>query len=448
MSTSAVLPYSDQSWKQEVNRRLAAHKSRRGHGAAQPAAPAPSYAAAGGLGAQVAARVAARFAQAPSYSQLQACEARSEVSQQAIPIIVVHSSAARVCAEPAEVVPETSSLFAAEPEEAAPAFFAGLAPAPLVAQHWEPEAQLTTVLPHPAPEHEAHWVAPHALPVSLEAWENEFSHFSQEPDLRFRPIEPDSSASVEDSWPRPALVDDDRDLRALDAAQPEPPAYANLITFPREHASSRRARSRRFEADSSSESLVRQLSIFEVEPAPSASLSEPESQPHAAVWTEPAWSGISLEHQTQEEPEQEESSLPQPEIHLAPFGHRLMATLVDGALISLAVLGVALLAAAVSHALPSARVMELSALAGFILIGFSYQSFFLLLAGVTPGMRYASVSLCTFDGQIPSRDQLRSRLGALLLSVAPLGLGAAWAIFDEDRLCWHDRLSRTYLRMS
>jgi hypothetical protein len=63
-------------------------------------------------------------------------------------------------------------------------------------------------------------------------------------------------------------------------------------------------------------------------------------------------------------------------------------------------------------------------------------------------MRYASVSLCTFDGQIPSRDQLRSRLGALLLSVAPLGLGAAWAIFDEDRLCWHDRLSRTYLRMS
>jgi len=25
-------------------------------------------------------------------------------------------------------------------------------------------------------------------------------------------------------------------------------------------------------------------------------------------------------------------------------------------------------------------------------------------------------------------------------------LGVAWALFDEDHLCWHDRLSRTYLR--
>jgi hypothetical protein len=37
-------------------------------------------------------------------------------------------------------------------------------------------------------------------------------------------------------------------------------------------------------------------------------------------------------------------------------------------------------------------------------------------------------------------------LGALLLSVLPLGLGVAWALFDDDHLCWHDRLSKTYLR--
>ena len=34
----------------------------------------------------------------------------------------------------------------------------------------------------------------------------------------------------------------------------------------------------------------------------------------------------------------------------------------------------------------------------------------------------------------------------MLLSVLPAGLGLAWALFDENHLCWHDRLSQTYLR--
>jgi len=33
------------------------------------------------------------------------------------------------------------------------------------------------------------------------------------------------------------------------------------------------------------------------------------------------------------------------------------------------------------------------------------------------------------------------------LSILPLGLGLAWALFDEDRLTWHDRLSGTYPRL-
>ena len=32
-------------------------------------------------------------------------------------------------------------------------------------------------------------------------------------------------------------------------------------------------------------------------------------------------------------------------------------------------------------------------------------------------------------------------LTALLLSVLPLGLGLAWALFDVAHLSWHDRLS-------
>ena len=61
-------------------------------------------------------------------------------------------------------------------------------------------------------------------------------------------------------------------------------------------------------------------------------------------------------------------------------------------------------------------------------------------------MKYARISLCTFDDETPTRAQMRNRLGALLLSALPVGLGLAWAIFDEDHLSWHDRLSRTYQR--
>jgi hypothetical protein len=61
-------------------------------------------------------------------------------------------------------------------------------------------------------------------------------------------------------------------------------------------------------------------------------------------------------------------------------------------------------------------------------------------------MKYARISLCTFDDQGPTKAHLRRRLAAMLLSVLPLGLGMAWAIFDDSHLSWHDRLSRTYLR--
>jgi hypothetical protein len=71
---------------------------------------------------------------------------------------------------------------------------------------------------------------------------------------------------------------------------------------------------------------------------------------------------------------------------------------------------------------------------------------FYTLATATPGMKYARISLCTFRDESPSRAQRCGRLGALLLSLLPVGLGVVWALFDEEHLSWHDRLSRTYLR--
>jgi uncharacterized RDD family membrane protein YckC len=61
-------------------------------------------------------------------------------------------------------------------------------------------------------------------------------------------------------------------------------------------------------------------------------------------------------------------------------------------------------------------------------------------------MRYAKIGLCTFDDENPTRKAMRRRLAAVLLSVIPFGLGILWAFFDDDRLGWHDRISRTYQR--
>jgi uncharacterized RDD family membrane protein YckC len=75
-----------------------------------------------------------------------------------------------------------------------------------------------------------------------------------------------------------------------------------------------------------------------------------------------------------------------------------------------------------------------------------YQALFFTFSEATPGMRCARIALCTFDDENPTRPAMRIRILAVLLSACPLGLGLLWATLDEDRLTWHDRMSRMYQR--
>jgi uncharacterized RDD family membrane protein YckC len=75
----------------------------------------------------------------------------------------------------------------------------------------------------------------------------------------------------------------------------------------------------------------------------------------------------------------------------------------------------------------------------------AYQYLLLVYAGTTPGLRLARLELQRFDGDPVPRGLRRWRMLASLLSAVSLGLGYAWSLLDEDELCWHDRITRTYM---
>ncbi|MGA9070005.1 MAG: RDD family protein [Terracidiphilus sp.] len=432
MSTSVLYPNAAAEWKQEASQRLAAHRRRRSMLAAQPAEPALHWEHSSGRGSMVAARVAARYAHAPSFNQLPA--AKAPVAPHAAQPVA--APAPRIAPKPLAAQPAPKP--AETPRPSAPV----LQTAPSFVRSYVPEFQppvLAAPLPEPVAPVQAS--APLAPPESLDAWESEYAPIAWHPDPRLSPVLSDVVRS-----PRPAMMDEFSLAQPPVVVEPDLPIHANLIEFPREVVAARKMRPRRAERQMQDE-LDRQLSIFEVDPgaypAPATVAEEPLP---AEALPKPEWSGIKLQPQAQPVAKLQEPSVAEADVHLAPVGHRLMAVLVDGALVTAVFVVLSMVGAAGARTLPGPKVVALGTVSILILLGLIYQALFLLLAEATPGMRYAGISLCTFDGQIPTPADLRSRLGGMLFSVVPAGLGLAWALLDEDRLCWHDRLSRTYLR--
>jgi uncharacterized RDD family membrane protein YckC len=80
-----------------------------------------------------------------------------------------------------------------------------------------------------------------------------------------------------------------------------------------------------------------------------------------------------------------------------------------------------------------------------VLLWAIYQYILTVYGGTTAGMRVAGVCLRSFKGTHPSWRHRRSRVIGLYFSTASLLMGLLWALVDVDMLCWHDRISRTYL---
>jgi uncharacterized RDD family membrane protein YckC len=157
----------------------------------------------------------------------------------------------------------------------------------------------------------------------------------------------------------------------------------------------------------------------------------------------PALGGITIEPVEAVEVEK----LPGIDIPLqsAPLGLRFLAAIVDGIIIATASGLFGFIFWKVTAVRPPQ--LQLLALAGGVLCLFwaAYNYLLVVYSGSTPGLRVAGLRLTKFDGSSTSRALRRWRVLASFLSAVSLGMGFAWVFLDEDALCWHDRITHTYL---
>lgn len=419
MSTRSSQLVSEPSWKEEVNRRIAAHQSRKGLSVVPEGSGHEEHSGVSDRAAKAAARVAARFSSAPSYADMQAAEARAALreAEVATRAALEAQAAAQAALAQFERIAEDRAEYEEERYE-----------------HLDHESATTLAAPH---ETAAEFYVPE--PAALEDTSTH-QKIADRPEIDL-PVRND---------PAPEAAPNRHEV-AMPQTFEAQPIHANLIHFPKELVATRRLRPRLSAACAPSiEEEHGQLSIFEVDPSsiaigPTASVAE-EIAP-APSWSGPEWTNfdLDLDREDVRESDGEPPSIVS-RVELAPLELRCMAALVDFALIvGMTCAGVAGIAGHLPHG-PAMKMAEIAGLAGLLLTGLAYHAFFLLVAMATPGMMYARIGLCTFDDERPTRTQLRGRLGALMVSLLPVGLGMAWAIFDEDHLSWHDRISRTYLR--
>lgn len=128
----------------------------------------------------------------------------------------------------------------------------------------------------------------------------------------------------------------------------------------------------------------------------------------------------------------------------APIGQRVFAALIDG-LIVLAAAAVFMAVVLRSVPAPDTKLGYMLVAALPVAFWAIYEYLFLVHCAGTPGMQMAHLAVRSFDREPVGRRLRRARALAWMLSTFPLGLGIVWALLDEDTLCWHDRITRTYM---
>lgn len=130
---------------------------------------------------------------------------------------------------------------------------------------------------------------------------------------------------------------------------------------------------------------------------------------------------------------------------VAPPAQRRLAGLLDAALLLFSYGGFLSLFVALGGRFDLSKVdagIVGSTLAVFYAL---YVALFTFFGGATPGMMLRHLRVVGFDGGEPTPGQLLWRSFGYLVSAGTLMFGFLAALWDEDTLCWHDRISQTYL---
>ena len=132
----------------------------------------------------------------------------------------------------------------------------------------------------------------------------------------------------------------------------------------------------------------------------------------------------------------------------APMQQRLVAGVVDAVLVFLATGAFAVTFMEAAEGIPHSNMTMVCMLAAGGIFWLVFQYIFLVYRRATPGMHFAGLELCTFEGKATTMFERQCRAAASALSGFSMGLGYFWALVDEDRVGWHDRISRTHVRSS
>ncbi len=404
--------------RQQAAARLAAHRERRGKDAADTIG---SRAAGSSKRSSIAAAVAERYAQTPSYRAFLADHAKRAMEEAAAAAEVAMRNAEAVVAAQQQLLGElelwnarqefTSQTARVRSDQLAAPVSTPPAAAPLTVRLYEELA------PAPLPP-----AQPSGAPLDTE----EFRALDEEIAFRQSPVFEDYKAYLQRE------------------AEPPIPLPANLLEFPRQLVAPCKARPRLAEGPLREDSAPsgRQLRIFEVE---AGQISTSPALPS----TTPEWTSIHLDaHEVADlDPTPETPLLPsllRPQA--ASFALRAMSSLFDAGLVLAAVVLFAGVFARVAGQVPGGWPGLAALAAAALVLHIVYGLLFFSFGDQTPGMRYARIGFCTFADENPTRAALRKRVLTQLLAMAPLGMGLLWALLDEDRLGWHDRLSRMYQR--
>ena len=133
---------------------------------------------------------------------------------------------------------------------------------------------------------------------------------------------------------------------------------------------------------------------------------------------------------------------------VAPLGKRFLAACLD---LMVLVVSLALFAGIFLLAGGAARPRPLNFVVGVVVVAiivFLYFGLFTLLTSATPGLRWLGIEVRKLNGELPSAREAFWRALGYLVSIEALSLGFIWSVIDEERLTWHDRISRTFLAMA